>query len=149
MRNLRESDHRAIVSVVDEWWGRPMTQNLPRPFFRHFEDTSFVAFLIGFASQSRSGEAYIHFAGVHPSHRKRGMAKALYERFFAEVRGRGCERVRCITSPVNESSIAFHAKMGFEIEAGDGAGDGASIHQNYDGDGGAEGRFCERRARSV
>lgn len=143
MRNLRESDHERIVSVVDEWWGRPMTQNLPRLFFRHFEDTSFVfeddggivAFLIGFVSQSRNREAYIHFAGVHPAHRGRGVAKALYERFFDEARGRGCERVRCITSPANESSIVFHTRMGFEIEAGDGVSGGTPVHQNYDGDG--------------
>ncbi len=123
-----------------------MTHNLPKLFFRHFEDTSFVveedgeivAFLIGFISQSRREEAYIHFAGVHPEHRERGVAKALYERFFDEARGRGCERVRCITSPVNESSIAFHTRMGFEISAGNGESGGISVHQNYDGDGKAK-----------
>lgn len=142
-RNIREPDHARIVSVVDEWWGRLVSQNLPKLFFRHFEDTSFVveengeiiAFLIGFISQSRPEEAYIHFAGVRPSHRGRGAAKALYERFFDEVRKRGCRTARCITSPFNEVSIAFHARMGFEIEAGDGISGGASVHQNYDGEG--------------
>jgi predicted GNAT superfamily acetyltransferase len=143
MRNLRESDHRAIVAAVDEWWGRPVSQNLPRLFFRHFEDTSFVveeegeifAFLIGFVSQSRREEAYIHFAGVHPEHRGRGVAKSLYERFFDAARMRGCSRVRCITSLANETSIAFHARMGFGIEAGDGESGGVSVHRNHDGDG--------------
>ncbi|MDQ3508657.1 MAG: GNAT family N-acetyltransferase [Actinomycetota bacterium] len=133
MRNLRESDHEKIVSVADEWWGRPMTHNLPRLFFRHFEDTSFVveedeeiaAFLIGFVSQSRLEEAYIHFAGVHPAHRGRGTAKALYDRFFDEARKRGCERVRCITSSVNKTSIAFHRSLGFTAET----------CPDYDGDG--------------
>ncbi|MFE3981983.1 GNAT family N-acetyltransferase, partial [Priestia sp. YIM B13546] len=26
--------------------------------------------------------------------------------------------VRCVTSPVNKASIAYHTKMGFEIEQG-------------------------------
>lgn len=133
MRNLRESDHRAIISVVDEWWGRPMAHNLPRLFFRYFEDTSFVveedgeisAFLIGFVSQSRRDEAYIHFVGASPGHRGRGAAKSLYEKFFDEARRRGCERVRCITSPVNEGSIAFHRSLGFAVET----------HSDYDGNG--------------
>lgn len=143
MRNLREEDHEFIVSVVDEWWGRLVSHNLPKLFFHHFEDTSFaveedgeiVAFLIGFVSQSRPDEAYIHFAVVHPEYRGRGMAKALYERFFDEARNRGCERVRCITSPANEESIAFHKRLGFDIEVGDGESDGVPIHRNYDGNG--------------
>ncbi|MBA2693911.1 MAG: GNAT family N-acetyltransferase [Rubrobacter sp.] len=133
MRNLRESDHEQILAVVDEWWGRPMSDKLPRLFFRHFEDTSFVVdgdgeistFPIGFVSQSRTDEAYVHFAGVHPKHRGRGVVKSLYERFFEEVRGRGCSRVRCVTSPANEASIAFHESLGFEAET----------HPDYDGDG--------------
>jgi hypothetical protein len=47
---------------------------LPRLLFRNFGDASFaveeegelVAFLIDFVSQSRKGEAYIHFVGVRP-----------------------------------------------------------------------------------
>lgn len=143
MRNLRESDHERIVSVVDEWWGRPMSHNLPKLFFRHFEDTSFVveedgeivAFLIGFASQSRPGEAYVHFAGVHPNHRGRGFARMLYKTFFDEARKRGCSRVRCITSPANEASIAFHKRLGFYIETGGGESGGTPVHLDYDGDG--------------
>lgn len=120
-----------------------MSGKLPKLFFRHFEDASFaiegdgeiIAFLIGFASQSRHGEAYIHFAGVHPEHRGRGIAKALYERFFDEVRKRGRRTVRCITSPANEASIAFHRSLGFGIVDGEGESGGVPVHLDYDGDG--------------
>src|SRR5215210_6044435 len=104
VRELRESDHRQVVSVVDRWWGgRRVADKLPRLFFRYFRETSFVveedeamiAFLIG-------------FVGVHPGHRNRGIGRRLYAAFFEEARLRGCRRVRCITSPVNENSIAFH-----------------------------------------
>jgi ribosomal protein S18 acetylase RimI-like enzyme len=143
IRHLRESDHRNIISVVDEWWGgRSVSGKLPRLFFRHFRNTSFVAeeggevvaFLVGFAGDL-PGEAYIHFVGVRPDRRGRRIARRLYGEFFDEVRRRGCRRVRCITSPVNGSSIAFHERMGFEILPGDGEVGGSSVHEDYDGDG--------------
>ncbi|MGI9048667.1 MAG: GNAT family N-acetyltransferase [Rubrobacteraceae bacterium] len=142
-RNLREVDHAEIITFVDEWWGgRHVSDKLPRLFFKYFRDTSFVleedgrilAFLIGIIPKD-SEEAYIHFVGIHPDHRKTGLAKRLYETFLDEARDRECKRVRCITSPVNKTSVSFHTGMGFEIEGGDGEVDGVSIHTNYDGDG--------------
>lgn len=144
LRAVREADHGPVVSVVDGWWDeRPMAQKLPRLFFRHFGDTSFIAeddgalvgFLLGFVSQSAIGEAYVHFVGVHPEYRARGVGRRLYGAFFEEARRRECDTVRCITSPTNRDSIAFHARMGFEILAGDGEADGVSFHTDYDGEG--------------
>jgi predicted GNAT superfamily acetyltransferase len=109
--------------VLDEWWGgRDMVDMLPRLFFIHFRDTSFVAerddelaaFLVGFLSQSAPDEAYVHFVGVSPSERGTGLGRELYERFFAAARAQGRTRVRCVTSPVNSGSLAFHAALGFE-----------------------------------
>jgi ribosomal protein S18 acetylase RimI-like enzyme len=122
IRTVEESDYFTVISVLDDWWGgRQMTHLLPRLFFEYFNNTSFVveengqiiAFLIGFISQSRPNEAYIHFVGVHPDYRNRGLARHLYEEFFRKVRQSGCDTVRCITSPINEGSIAFHTRMGF------------------------------------
>ena len=127
VRAMGEADHDTIIAVVNEWWGgRNMSWLLPRLFFQHFGDTSFVveddgellAFLIGFVSQANDGEAYVHLVGVHPDHRGSGMGKSLYETFFEEVKKRGCERVSCITSPVNAESIAFHRAMGFGLKRG-------------------------------
>src|ERR1700748_2883219 len=75
LRPLRPSDHATVITVIDDWWGgRQMAGMLPRLFFEHFTDTCFAAerdgelagFLVGFLSQSRPAEAYIHFVGVHP-----------------------------------------------------------------------------------
>jgi predicted GNAT superfamily acetyltransferase len=41
--------------------------------------------------------------------------------------------VRCVTSPVNQTSIAFHTKMGFSIEEGDKTIDGVYVNTDYDG----------------
>src|SRR6516165_3526013 len=128
IRHLSPADHPLVISVIDQWWGgRPMVGKLPRLFFEHFTDTSFAAeregrlagFLAGFVSQSRPGEAYIHFVGVDPAERGHGLGRLLYEAFFQAVRARGCELVRAVTSPVNLGSIEFHRRMGFEPETGD------------------------------
>ena len=99
-----------------------MAAMLPKLFFVHFRDTSFVAeddgalagFLCGFRSQTFADEAYIHFVGVDPATRGSGLGRTLYERFFAAVAPRTI--VRAVTSPVNERSVAFHQALGFEVE---------------------------------
>ena len=116
---------------------------LPKLFFEHFRLTSFVieedgelqAFLVGFRSQTTPTEAYIHFVGVHPGARGRGLGRRLYEHFFTVVRQLGCTEVHSITGPVNKGSIAFHTKMGFEILPGDTEVDGVVVTANYDGQG--------------
>ena len=101
VRAATPADYDRIAPVVDEWWGgRAMIDMLPRLFFVHFADTAFVAedgaelagFLAGFLSQTRPDEAYIHFAGVSPDHRGRGVGRLLYERFFAVARERSRTR---------------------------------------------------------
>lgn len=142
IRNLEPEDYSPVIAVVDEWWGgRHMTDMLPKLFFNHFRDTSFaieeqgevIAFLVGFVSQTHPNQAYIHFVGVHPEHRKGGLGARLYERFFTAVRDRGCSSVRCVTSPVNTGSIAFHRRMGFETEEATGEYKGVVCTLNYDG----------------
>ena len=133
-RHIVETDYAKVIAVLNDWWGgRQMTHLLPRLFFEHFQSTSFIvedngelaAFIIGFVSQTNRQEAYIHFVGVNPTYRKQGLAKELYELFFTTVKQLGCHVVRCITTPVNEGSIAFHQSMGFSIILGkDYAGEG-------------------------
>jgi ribosomal protein S18 acetylase RimI-like enzyme len=147
IRQAESEDHASVAAVVDAWWGgRPMRQMLPRLFFVHFRETSFVGeergelvgflcgFLCGFLSQSYPEEAYVHFIGVDPAHRGEGLARALYERFFEAARGHGRSLVRCVTSPTNLGSIEFHRRLGFEIE-----GEAA----NYDGEGSARVLFVK------
>jgi ribosomal protein S18 acetylase RimI-like enzyme len=136
IQRARPSDYGRVIGRVNVWWGgRDMAPILPKLFFIHFEGTSFVAedddgqlagFLCGFVSQTDPREAYIHFVGVDPERREEGLGRALYERFFEAVSERGCHTVRCVTSPANEESLAFHTKLGFEVER---------IAEDYDGPG--------------
>ena len=82
---------------------------------------------------SPADEAYVHFVGVRPDRRSRGLGRRLYGMFFDEARRRGCRSVRAITSPVNTGSVGFHTSMGFEVLEGDRTQDGVSVHSDYDG----------------
>ena len=136
IRHATPSDYGRVIQHVNAWWGgREMAPMLPKLFFLHFEGTSFVAedddgrlvaFLIGFLSQTDADEAYIHFVGVAPDHRGSGIGRELYERFFDVVREQGRMLVRCVTSPGNEGSVAFHESLGFTVE---------SVVSDYDGPG--------------
>jgi predicted GNAT superfamily acetyltransferase len=144
IRHLAPSDYPYLISVINDWWGgRRMADMLPKLFFDHFRQTSFVAekgenivgFLVGFVSQTFSNEAYIHFAGVHPDFRNKGLGCALYERFFNSTKKLGCNIVRCVTSPVNKGSVSFHLRMGFSFEPGSRNIDGIPVVEDYDGRG--------------
>ncbi|MGP4041004.1 GNAT family N-acetyltransferase [Gracilibacillus sp. D59] len=142
IRNVTSSDYNVISPLIDEWWGRrQMSDKLPKLFFDHFNNTSYIAekdgeivgFLIGFLSQSDLDVGYIHFVGVHPNYRKHHIGKRLYKEFFNVVKKNNRNVVRAVTSPINKVSIAYHTKMGFSIENGDKEVDGVSVFSNYDG----------------
>jgi ribosomal protein S18 acetylase RimI-like enzyme len=144
IRHAEPSDYQPVISEIDHWWGgRKMVDMLPKLFFVHFRNTSFVAehgakivgFVVGFVSQTTPGDAYIHFVGIDPGFRGQGLARGLYERHFEAVRRLGCRRIHCITSPINKGSIAFHLRMGFSIEPGEKIIDGIAVVANYDGQG--------------
>ncbi|NPV27832.1 MAG: GNAT family N-acetyltransferase [Firmicutes bacterium] len=145
IRHAEPSDYLSIIAVINNWFGgRNVADRLHRLFFTHFRDTSFViekdgfliGFLVGFLSQTYPNEAYIHFVGVHPDYRKQNIGRTLYNLFFDEVKKHNRNTIRCIASPVNKLSIAFHLAMGFEIEPGDAEVDGVQVFRNYDGRGG-------------
>jgi ribosomal protein S18 acetylase RimI-like enzyme len=156
LRQAREEDYAAIAAGIQTWWTQPGVSSgagareraalVPRLWLQHFAGTSVVAeranrllgFLIGFLSPDRPEEGYIHFAGVAPEARGEGLGRRLYERFFETCRRTGRTCVRCVTSPQNTLSIAFHMAMGFHAEPGtEGAGpvlakadyDGPSVHR--------------------
>jgi ribosomal protein S18 acetylase RimI-like enzyme len=144
VRHLEPADFEAIAPVVDEWWGgRAVRGLLPRLFFEHFRPTSFViedsqeivGFLVGFHSQSEPAVGYVHFIGVHPGARGKGVGRALYQQFFATAARLDCVEVRAVTSPVNESSIRFHRALGFQLLPGNGDINGHPVCLDHDGPG--------------
>ena len=147
LRQPTEDDYAAVARAIQSWWTLPGLDTpsaareraalVPRLWLQHFATTSLLAesggalagFLIGFLSQDRPDEGYIHFVGVAPDQRGRGIGRLLYERFFELCRRADRHAVRCVTSPTNTLSIAFHEAMGFAIER---TGD-AIAKPDYDG----------------
>lgn len=153
LRPLDSGDFVRLLEVLDEWWGGRQVRGLAqRLFFDHFADTGLAAlqgdeivgFLIGFISSSRPGEAYVHVMGVAPARRGEGLGRRLYERFFEIARAGGCGTVRAITAPVNRGSIAFHQRLGFELEPSDRHLEGVPVHGGHATDGGDRVLFVKR-----
>ena len=43
IRQVKPSDFYAVTSVIQSWWGgRDLRAKLPKLFFEHFQQTSFV-----------------------------------------------------------------------------------------------------------
>lgn len=151
-RHPTAEDHGRVLAVLDEWWGdfggaagsQQRALLLPRLYFQHFTDTSYVveradgrlvAFLVGFLSPAHREVAYIHFVGVDPALHRSGLARGLYTRFFECAAARGARSVRCITSPGNSASLAFHNRLGFAVEPSQTLVEGVAVQRDYDGPG--------------
>ncbi len=142
-----EADHPWLVGQVDHWWGgRRLHQLLPRLWFQHFTGTSWLAedadgriigFLVGFISPDHPEEAYVHMIATDPNHRRAGLGRMLYERFFVDAAGRGAVRVHAVTWPGNRVSVGFHRAMGFAPSEGPGSQRlyGTPAYVDYDADG--------------
>jgi hypothetical protein len=143
IRELREDDFAPIRARVDAWWGRPVQDSLLRLFFEHFLPMSraaeaageIVGFIVGFQSQTHPSVAYAHYIAVAPEYRKMGLARELYETFFAQANARGCTSVEAITAPINAGSIAFHRRLGFELLPSATLVEGVPVCVDHDGPG--------------
>jgi ribosomal protein S18 acetylase RimI-like enzyme len=109
-----------VLESLGEFWGDRDMRHLHHPMFVHeFGDTALVmragdgsvaGYLLGFVAPGTVG--YVHVLGVSRQHRRRGVGRALYERFKALARERGATSLKAVTTPGNEVSIAFHRSLG-------------------------------------
>lgn len=118
-------DYLAILTDLDQFWAdaAERVRRVHHPMFVHeFGDTAWVvraderivAYLFGLWSQTEPA-GYIHLVAVRKSHRGRGIARWLYERFEALARERGCSRLKAVTSPASTGSVEFHRRLGFSL----------------------------------
>ncbi len=122
-RALEKPDYDRIVQVIDRWSGGP-TSILAHPIFFYelgelgqvVEDHGeVVGFLFGFAARRQPVEGYVHIVGVHPSMRRAGIGRSLYERFETACREQVCCAVKSMTTPGNSASITFHQALGYDV----------------------------------
>ena len=144
-RHPVEDDHRRLVDDVDRWYGRRVKVLLGRAWFVHFASTSWIAelpdarvaaFLVGFLSPDRAGEAAIHLAAANPELRRRGVGTAIHERWLADVASRGATRAVVAVPPEDRTAVLFYRSLGFEAEL-DGATPlwGVPAFADYDAEG--------------
>jgi ribosomal protein S18 acetylase RimI-like enzyme len=119
---VRYGDLAEILRNYKRFWGeKELPRQLHHPmFFIEFGETAFVArddsdaivgYLLGFVAPN--GDGYIHCVAVRDDARRQHLGRRLHERFVAEAAKRGATRLKAITSPGNEDSIAFYRRMGF------------------------------------
>jgi ribosomal protein S18 acetylase RimI-like enzyme len=124
IEGVRDGDLGEILRNFERFWGgdRGLPRYLHHPmFFLEFGDTAFVArdlgtgeiagYLLGFVAPA--GDGYIHFVAVRDDSRTLGLGRGLYETFEKAARARGAVALKAITNPENESSVAFHKRVGF------------------------------------
>lgn len=135
VRGISKPDYDFIVSVLDRWWGGPSGIPAHPMFFFEFgehalvaeDDGAIVGFLFGFTIGHAPTTGYIHMVGIHPEHRRAGIGKILYAEFTARCLERGASRLKTIAVSGDESAIAFHRALGFEVvDEPDYAGPGRS-----------------------
>jgi len=141
-RPAKPTDAEAVGRAIDAWWpGLHMVHAVCPQLFEHLGDTCviveddgrLVGFLVGFLSQRLADTGYVHYAGVHPDYRGRGIGRELYRRFADEVRRRGGTGLLAETGTWNVKSIAFHRDLGFTLEPGDEIVDGLPVHHDAAG----------------
>ena len=147
VRRPTEADQARVVKVVDDWFGGRRVRHLVvRAWFRHVASTSWLAedgtgqpigFLIGYRSQDRRGEAILHLVGVHPSHRRRGIGRALIGSFLADAADAGSTTVTALAWTGEPIAVAFFRAVGFRLDDGPGTQNihGTPAYPDYEAEG--------------
>ena len=131
IRTAEESDFEDIAQIAKKCSPMNTERNsIYHIFTKFFQNTVFVAeikessskelagFLLGFISQKKVNEAYIHLLCVTPEFRGKGIAQGLINNFLKAVVTKGCNKVYLITKPINQKAIAFYEKLGFKKNSG-------------------------------
>jgi ribosomal protein S18 acetylase RimI-like enzyme len=121
IRRLEKADYDYVVSVLDRWWGGPSGQRADPMYLYEFGEHALVAesggqvigFLLGFVVQALG---FIHLVGIDPTHRRRRVGQALYERFTTKCAAAGVQELKAIAAVGNEASVAFHVALGFSAQ---------------------------------
>ncbi len=123
IRELTIDDYEALVALWDETGlpyrpkGRDRREAVARElaqnssvFLAAEEDGMLVGAVLG-TQDGRKG--WINRLAVRPSHRRRGIGRALVNALETRLQSMGIEIVGCLIEDWNESSMAFFARLGY------------------------------------
>ncbi|MGX1273611.1 N-acetyltransferase family protein [Streptomyces phaeoluteigriseus] len=118
----RVTDVREALADHHRYWGERDLRALHLlPLVHEFGSTCLVArssdgllgYLIGFVTPDRTG--YVHLVATRDDARGSGLGRALYDAFTQAARAQGAVRLKAVTTPGNEGSVAFHRSLGFDV----------------------------------
>ena len=124
IRGLEKADYDFLVSVLDRWWGGPSGQRAHPVFFYELGgegliaeiDGEVVGFLLGFTAKATPAYGYVHFVGIHPEYRRRGVGQLLYEHFASSLRDANVTQLKAICAVGDDGAVRFHRALGFSVE---------------------------------
>jgi GNAT superfamily N-acetyltransferase len=129
LRHPDEGDLAPLQAALREWCDRRDERTGPgRIWVRHLGGTSwlaesqgdrrFLGLLLGIRSTDRPAEAVIHLVAVDPEFRRRGIGRALVERFAGDLAARGATRLVAACRPDERIQLAFFGALGLAPQAG-------------------------------
>lgn len=157
LRHPTEADLADLDARLRDWREeRPGRGGPGRTWFRHLGGTAWLAeassdrrplgLLLGLRSADRPSDAAIHVLAVDPAFRRRGIGRALVERFGAQLLAAGATRLEATCRPEDRIALAFFAALGFEPLAGPGSTRIYGLPAFADWDGAGEDRVLFVRA---
>jgi ribosomal protein S18 acetylase RimI-like enzyme len=134
---LQPGDAKILSNVAAEVFDNPIDPQLTREFLADPRHHIAVAIdngqVVGFASgvhyvhPDKPPEMWINEVGVAPSHRRRGLAKAVLQSLLQIARERNCSSAWVLTDQTNEAAIALYESAGGTEGADGDIGEGEAI----------------------
>jgi ribosomal protein S18 acetylase RimI-like enzyme len=134
---LQPGDAKILSNVAAEVFDNPIDPQLTREFLADPRHHIVVAIdngqVVGFASgvhyvhPDKPPEMWINEVGVAPSHRRRGLAKAVLQSLLQIARERNCSSAWVLTDQTNEAAIALYESAGGTEGADGDIGEGEAI----------------------
>jgi ribosomal protein S18 acetylase RimI-like enzyme len=128
---LQRGDERILMNVAAEVFDNPIDPDLTREFLQDPRHHIAVAIddglVVGFASAvhyvhpDKPPEMWINEVGLAPTHRRRGLGKAVLKALFEVGRTHNCTVAWVLTYRSNVAAMALYSSVG-GTEGADGSG---------------------------
>jgi aminoglycoside 6'-N-acetyltransferase I len=119
---LRRGDEGVLLNVAADVFDNPINPELTREFLedpRHhiavaIEDGRVVGFAsaVHYVHPDKLPELWINEVGIAPTHRGRGLGKAVLRALFEVGRARGCAKAWVLTDRSNAAAMGLYSSVG-------------------------------------
>ena len=129
---LRRGDDRILMNVAADVFDKPVEAKLVREFLEDSRHHIAVAVdkgvVVGFASgvhyihPDKPPELWINEVGIAPTHRRRGLGKALLKALFDVGRVHHCKEAWVLTDQDNGAAMSLYRSVGGMEDFGEASG---------------------------